>query len=93
MKTNPKTPTLLEWSWRIPQSQLFFNKSNSIRSRTEKYKDYSHTSFFFNYEFLLIKKSLIFRLYRGLNTYENITLMDWFDPLKNWSKNPKPKSP
>jgi len=41
-----------------------------------------------HYEFLLIKKILIFRLYKGLNTYENITLMilPWLTDLAHLQK-------
>ena len=42
MKICPKVPTLLEWSRMTPQSQLIFNKSDSVRSRTEEYKNLLH---------------------------------------------------
>jgi len=60
----------------MPQTQLIFDKSDSVHLRIEKCKNHSHTSLKKKcFEFLLIKKS-IFRLYKGLNTCENITLMD-----------------
>jgi hypothetical protein len=43
METRPKAPTLLEWSRMTPRSQLIFDKSHSVRSRTEEFKNHSHT--------------------------------------------------
>jgi len=41
--TCPKAPTLLGWSRMMPQSQLIFDMSDSVRSRTEECKNHSHT--------------------------------------------------
>jgi hypothetical protein len=42
METIPKAPTLLEWSRMTPRSRLIFDKSNSVHSRIEEWKNHSH---------------------------------------------------
>jgi hypothetical protein len=42
MKIYPKAAILLEWSRMTPQSQLIFDKSDSIGSRTEECKNHSY---------------------------------------------------
>jgi hypothetical protein len=80
----------VKWSRMTSCSQLIFDKLDSIHSRTEKYKNHSHTSFK-KIEFLLIKKSPLFKPYQSLNTYKNITLMELsyqtdLIHLQNWPK-------
>lgn len=43
MKIYSKVPTLLEWSWIMPRSQLIFDKSDSVYSRIEECKNHPHT--------------------------------------------------
>jgi hypothetical protein len=54
METFPKAPTLLEWIKMTSQSQLIFNKSISVPSRTEECKNHSHTSKLKNSEEIFI---------------------------------------
>jgi hypothetical protein len=50
-----------------PQSQLIFNKSDSVRSRTEEYKNHSHTLKLKNSEVIIIKAAEILA-YMSLNS-------------------------
>jgi hypothetical protein len=50
-----------------PQSQLIFDKSDSVRSRTEECKDHSHTLKLKNLEVIIIKAAKILA-YMSLNS-------------------------
>ena len=54
MKTFLKAPTLLEWCRITPRSQLIFDKSDSVRSRTEECKNHFHTLKLKNSEVIFI---------------------------------------
>jgi hypothetical protein len=92
-----KTPTLLGWSRMTPQSQLIFDMSDSVRSRTEECKNHSHT---------LKQKKLEVIFFNGCRNFGYMSLnSSWKNnpngPLmwtymrstQNWPKNPKLKSP
>jgi hypothetical protein len=51
----------------MPRSQLIFDKSNSVRSRTEEYKNHSHTLKLKNLEVIIIKAAEIWA-YMSLNS-------------------------
>jgi len=59
----------------MPRSQLIFDKSDSIRSRTEECKNHSHTLKLKNSEVIIIKAAEILD-YMSLNSLEKLTLMD-----------------
>jgi hypothetical protein len=65
--------TLLEWSRMMPQSQLIFDKSDSVRSRTEECKIHSHTLKLKNSEVIFINGSWNFG-YMSLNSSRKINL-------------------
>ena len=67
MKTCSKEITLLEWSRIMPQSQLIFDKSDLIRSRTEECKNHSHMLKLKNSEVIIIKDAEILA-YMSLNS-------------------------
>jgi hypothetical protein len=50
-----------------PQNQLIFDKSDSVRSQTEEYKDHSHTLKLKNSEVIIIKIAEILA-YMSLNS-------------------------
>jgi hypothetical protein len=81
MKTYPKAWLLLEWSRMMSWSQLIFDKSDSVHSRTKKYKNLSHI---LNWKVWKYYSSKVpkFRLYLCLNSSEKLTLMD----LPLWTK-------
>jgi hypothetical protein len=54
METFLKAPTLLEWCRITPRSQLIFDKSDSVRSRTEECKNHFHTLKLKNSEVIFI---------------------------------------
>ena len=58
----------------MPPSQLIFDKSYSIRSRTEKCKNHSHMLKLKNAEVIIIKAAKILA-YMSLNSLK-LTLMD-----------------
>jgi hypothetical protein len=59
MKTCPKAPNTIGLSRMTPQNQLIFDKSNSVRSRTEECKNHSHTLKLKNSEVIIIKAAEI----------------------------------
>jgi hypothetical protein len=97
LETCLKAPTLLKWSRMTPWSQLIFDKSNSVRSRTEEYKNHSHTLKLKNSEVIFINGSWNFG-YMSLNSSWKINLnrplmWTYMRSTQNWPKNPKLKSP
>jgi hypothetical protein len=62
----------------MPQNQLIFNKSDSVRLKTKECKNLSHTLKLKSLEVLFIKDFFFFnfRLHMCLNSYEKLTLMD-----------------
>jgi len=56
-----------------PQSQLIFNKSDSVRSRTEECKNHSHTLKLKNSEVIIIKATKILA-YMSLNSSWKVNL-------------------
>jgi len=68
-----------------PQSQLIFDKSDSVRLRTEECKNHSYTLKLKNSEVIFINDYQNFG-YMRLNSFWKInpngsTLVDWFGPL------------
>jgi len=91
METCPKAPTILEWSRMTPRSQLIFDKSNLVRSRTEECKNHSHT--------LKLKISKVINNgswnfgYMSLNSSWKINpnesaLVGWIDPHTKLTQKP-----
>jgi hypothetical protein len=82
----------------MPRSQLIFDKSNSVRSRTEKCKNYSHTLKLKNSKVIFITGFKIYA-YEFLNSSKKLTLMDlslWasgFDPHTKTNTKPLLVSP
>jgi hypothetical protein len=89
METYPKAPTLLDWvEWR----QLIFDKSDSVRSRTKKCKNHSHTLKLKNSEVIIIKAAKILA-YMSLNSSWKINpngsiLVGWTDPHTKLTQKP-----
>jgi hypothetical protein len=97
METYPKAPTQLEWSRMTPRSQLIFDKSDSVRSRTEEYKNHSHTLKLKNSEVIIMNGCRNFG-YMSLNSsWKNNPngplIWTYMRSTQNWPKNPKLKSP
>jgi hypothetical protein len=92
MKIYLKAPTLLEWSKMMSRSQLIFDKSNSVRSITEVYKNHSHTLKLKNSKVLFINGCWNLG-YMSLNSSWKInpngsTLMGWIDPYTKLTQKP-----
>jgi hypothetical protein len=91
METCPKTTIRLEWSRMTPRSQLIFDKSNLIRSRTEECKNHSHT-LKLKISKVINNGSRIFG-YMSLNRSWKInpngsTLVGWIDPHTKLTQKP-----
>jgi hypothetical protein len=54
-----------------PRSQLIFNKSDSIRSRTKECKNHSHALNLKNSELIIIKKAAEFWLHKFKQSLKN----------------------
>jgi hypothetical protein len=92
MESCPKEPTLLEWSRMTQRNQLIFDKSNSVRSRTEKYNNHSLTLKLKNSGLIFINGCRNLD-YMSLNSCWKInpngsTLVDWFDSLIKLTQKP-----
>jgi len=92
METCPKVPTLLEWSRMTSQSQLSFDKSDSVHSRTQECKNHSHTLKLKNSKVIFINGYRIFG-YRSLNSSwkinsDGFTLMGWTNPYLKLTQKP-----
>jgi hypothetical protein len=74
METCRKAPALLESNRMMSRSQLIFDKSDSVRSRTKEYKNLSHT-LNWKVQKYYSSKVLKFKLYMCLNSSEKLTLM------------------
>jgi hypothetical protein len=92
METYHKTPIVLEWSRMMPWSQLIFDKSNLVRSRTEECKNHSHMLKLKNSEVIFINDCWNLG-YMSSNSSWKInlnrsTLVDWFGPLTKLTQKP-----
>jgi hypothetical protein len=92
MESCPKEPTLLEWSRMTQRNQLIFDKSNSVRSRTEKYNNHSLTLKLKNSGLIFINGCRNLD-YMSLNSCWKInpngsTLVDWFGSLIKLTQKP-----
>jgi hypothetical protein len=79
-----------------PQSQLIFDKSNSVCLRTEECKNHSHTLKLKNSEVIFIIGCWN-SSYMCLNSFKKLTLMDLplqveLTHIQNWPKNPNWKN-
>jgi hypothetical protein len=85
METCPTTPTLLKWNRMMAWSQLIFDKSDLVRSRTKECKNHTHTLKLKNSEVIFIEGCWNLG-YISLNSSSKInsngsTLVDCFGTL------------
>ena len=81
----------------MPRNQLIFDKSDSVRSRTEECKNHSHMLKLKNSEVIIIKAAEILA-HMSLNSSWKINpngplMWNYMRSTQNWPKNPKLKSP
>jgi len=77
----PQGTNTIGLSRMTPRSQLIFDKSDSVRSKTEECKNNSHTLKLKNSEVIIIKAAQILA-YMSLNSSWKLTLMDPLCGLK-----------
>jgi hypothetical protein len=71
----PQGTNTIGLSRMTPRNHLIFDKSNSVRARTEERKNHSHTFKLKNSEVIIIKAAKILA-YMSLNSSWKLTLMD-----------------
>jgi len=92
----PQGTNTIGLSIMTPRSQLIFDKSDSVRSRTEERKNHSHMLKLKNSEVIIIKAAEILA-YMSLNSSwkinPNALMWTYMRSTQNWPKNPKLKRP
>jgi hypothetical protein len=86
----PQDTNTIGLSRMMPRSQLIFNKSDSVRSRTEEYKNHSQMLKLKNSEVIIIKAVKILA-YMSLNSSWKINpngplMWTYMRPTQNWPK-------
>jgi hypothetical protein len=92
MKNLSKAPILLKWCRMTPQSQLIFDKSDSVHSKTFESKNHSHMLKLKNSEVIFINcywnLGYMSLNYSWKNNPNGSTLVDWFGQLTKPTKKP-----
>ena len=97
MKTCPKPPTLLKWSRMTLRSQLIFDKSDLVCSRTEECKNHSHKLKLKTSEVIFTNGCQNFG-YMSLNSSSKInpngsTIVSWTDTYTKLIQKPSTEKP